>query len=79
MIDRYFEFVKENGYFEQKRQEQARYWMYETIDSRLRSNFYNNPDVEAMLADLEKQVFANKLSSFVAAGNVLDFYYKKNK
>lgn len=79
MIDRYFEFVKENGYFEQKRQEQARYWMYETIDSRLRSNFYNNPDVEDMLADLEKQVLANKLSSFVAAGNVLDFYYKKNK
>ena len=53
--------------------------MYETIDSRLRSNFYNNPDVEDMLADLEKQVLANKLSSFVAAGNILDFYYKKNK
>ena len=79
MIDRYFEFVKENGYFEQKRQEQARYWMYETIDSRLRSNFYNNHDVKDMLADLEEQVLANKLSSFVAAGNILDFYYKKNK
>ena len=25
MIDRYFKFVKDNGYFERKRQEQARY------------------------------------------------------
>lgn len=77
MIDRYFAFVKENGYFERKRQEQARYWMYETIDTRLRNNFYNNPDVADMLGDLEKQVLGNRLSSFIAAGKVLDFYYNK--
>ena len=79
MIDRYFAFVKENGYFERKRQEQARYWMYETIDTRLRNNFYNNPDVADMLGDLEKQVLGNRLSSFIAAGKVLDFYYNKSK
>ena len=79
MIDRYFAFVKENGYFEKKRQEQARYWMYETIDTRLRNNFYNNPDVADMLGDLEKQVLGNRLSSFIAAGKVLDFYYNKSK
>ena len=79
MIDRYFAFVKENGYFEKKRYEQARYWMYETIDTRLRNNFYNNPDVADMLGDLEKQVLGNRLSSFIAAGKVLDFYYNKSK
>lgn len=79
MIDRYFAFVKENGYFEKKRHEQARYWMYETIDTRLRNNFYNNPDVADMLGDLEKQVLGNRLSSFIAAGKVLDFYYNKSK
>lgn len=79
MIDRYFAFVKESGYFERKRQEQARYWMYETIDTRLRNNFYNNPDVADMLGDLEKQVLGNRLSSFIAAGKVLDFYYNKSK
>ncbi|MGM9843077.1 MAG: methylmalonyl Co-A mutase-associated GTPase MeaB [Muribaculaceae bacterium] len=79
MIDRYFAFVKENGYFDKKRHEQARYWMYETIDTRLRNNFYNNPDVADLLGDLEKQVLGNRLSSFVAAGKVLDFYYNNSK
>lgn len=79
MIDRYFEFVKANGYFEKKRQQQARYWMYETINTRLRNNFYNNPDVADMLQDLEQQVLDNRLSSFIAAAKVLDFYYNNSK
>ncbi|MDY3674176.1 MAG: methylmalonyl Co-A mutase-associated GTPase MeaB, partial [Prevotella sp.] len=35
MIYSYFDFVKENGYFEYRRAKQARYWMYETIDEHL--------------------------------------------
>ena len=49
MIDRYFAFVKENGYFEAKRQEQARYWMYETIDEQLKKHFYDDPEIRDML------------------------------
>ena len=75
MIDRYFAFVKENGYFDRKRSEQARYWMYETIDSQLRSHFYNNPEIERMLAEKEVKVLNNQLSSFIAARDVLDRYY----
>lgn len=75
MIDRYFEFVKGNGYFERKRQEQARYWMYETINERLRSAFYDNPQVESMLADRERLVLDNRQSSFIAAREVLNFYF----
>ncbi len=77
MIDRYFAFIKENGYFERKRQEQARYWMYETINEQLRNNFYNNSDVEMMLADKERRVLDNRQSSFTAARDVLDFYFRK--
>ncbi|MDE5658179.1 MAG: methylmalonyl Co-A mutase-associated GTPase MeaB, partial [Muribaculaceae bacterium] len=77
MIDRYFAFVKENGYFERKRMQQARYWMYETIDSRLRSNFYNDPDIAAMLADREQLVLSNRQSSFIAARDILDYYFNK--
>ena len=77
MIDRYFNFVKANGYFEYKRSKQARYWMYETIDSELRANFYRNPEIEAMLADREKQVLDNRLSSFIAARQVLDTYFNR--
>lgn len=76
MIDRYFKFVTENGYFERKRQEQARYWMYETINEKLRQHFYSNPEVEAMLREKEMRVLSNQQSSFTAARDVLDFYFK---
>jgi LAO/AO transport system kinase len=76
MIDRYFAFVKENGYFERKRNEQARYWMYETIDEQLRRNFYTRPDIEAMLHEKEARVLGNLQTSFTAARDVLDHYYK---
>jgi LAO/AO transport system kinase len=79
MIDRYFDFVKGNGYFEQKRREQARYWMYESINEHLRSNFYNNPEIEHMLQANEADVLANRRSSFIAARDVLDYYFKSLK
>ncbi len=76
MIDRYFDFVKGNGYFERKRQQQARYWMYESIDEQLRNHFYRNPEVEKMLEEKESAVLGNRLSSFIAARDVLDYYFK---
>lgn len=77
MIDRYFAFVKENGYFERKRMQQARYWMYETIDSRLRAHFYDNPEIAAMLAERERLVLSNRQSSFIAARDILDYYFNR--
>ena len=77
MIDRYFAFVKANGYFERKRHEQARWWMFETINEQLRKNFYENPEVEALLARREADVLSNRRSSFAAASDVLDFYFDK--
>lgn len=79
MIDRYFDFVTANGYFERRRREQARFWMYETIDEQLRNHFYQNPDIAAMLAAKEEAVLANRLSSFIAARDVLDRYFDKRE
>ncbi|MCH5345971.1 MAG: methylmalonyl Co-A mutase-associated GTPase MeaB [Muribaculaceae bacterium] len=75
MIDRYFDFVKANGYFDIRRREQARYWMMETIDSTLRRNFFDNPEIAERLADRERLVLDNRLSSFTAARELLDFYF----
>ena len=79
MIDRYFDFVQKNGYFEHKRHEQDKYWMMETINDRLKSNFYNDPEIEELLIGKEKMVFDNKVSSFIAAQEVLKFYFDKLK
>lgn len=75
MIDRYFAFVKENGYFERKRQQQARWWMYETIDEQLKQRFYNNPLIEERLAQCEADVIENRRTSFAAAADALQLYY----
>jgi LAO/AO transport system kinase len=77
MIDRYFTFVKENGYFDERRTQQARYWMFESINEQLRNHFYNDPEIDAMLKLNEAKVLDNKLSSFIAARDVLDYYFKK--
>ena len=66
-----------NGYFQHKRREQARYWMRESIDEALRGSFYNNPGVERMLAELERDVLADRRSSFTAARDVLDYYFNE--
>ena len=77
MIDRYFEFVKGNGYFEYRRMEQEKYWMYETIDEQLKAHFYRDPEVEALLKVKQDNVLAARQSSFVAAKDVLDYYFQK--
>ncbi|MCM1152122.1 MAG: methylmalonyl Co-A mutase-associated GTPase MeaB [Muribaculum sp.] len=77
MIDRYFEYVKTTGYFEKKRNEQAKYWMIETINEHLRNNFYQTPEVQALLEQKEMKVLNNEQSSFTAAKDVLDFYFSR--
>lgn len=75
MIGRYFEYVKKTGYFQQKRNEQAKYWMLETINERLRHDFYSRPEIRALLEQKEMRVLNNEQSSFTAAQDVLDRYY----
>ena len=77
MIDRYFEYVIRTGYFETKRNEQSRYWMIETINEHLRSHFYHQPEVRALLEQKEIRVLNNEQSSFTAAKDVLDFYFER--
>lgn len=75
MIYEYLDFVHKNGYFEHKRQEQAKYWMYETIDEKLRNHFYNDPTIREILDEKEHRILTNMQSSFTAAHDVLDYYF----
>ena len=68
MIYSYIDFVKQNGYFNRKRNEQARYWMLETINDKLKSHFFNNPNIAEMLAEKENLVLNSQQSPFTAAG-----------
>ena len=77
MIDRYFDHVNRNGYFMRKRSQQEKYWMFETINEQLKARFYNDPEVERLLQLKQEMVLASQQSSFVAATDVLNFYYDK--
>ena len=79
MIYEYIDFVKTNGYFEYRRNEQSKYWMYETINEQLRDSFYHNPKIEAMLQKKEQQVLSGNLTSFIAAKSLLDTYFEDLK
>ncbi len=73
----YKDHVSSNAYFEKNRQGQAKYWMFETINSVVKDNFYKNQNVISMLENYEKQVSENKISSFIAANKLLDIYFNK--
>ena len=75
MVYEYIGFVKQNGYFQYRRNEQSKYWMYETINEHLRHSFYQNPVIEPLLAEKEAQVLQGNLTSFAAAKVLLDKYF----
>jgi len=56
-----------NGYFVHKRQNQAKYWMYETINEELKREFYNNKEVISDLDKMEEDVTRGTISPFKAA------------
>ena len=75
MIYEYIDFVKQNGYFNYRRNEQSKYWMYETINEQLRLHFYNNPERQQQLEQAEQTVLAGQKTSFAAAQQLLDLYF----
>lgn len=75
-VEKYLDHIEHNGYFTANRNRQNKYWMYETINETLKSSFYNNPEIEAKVAEVEQRVLEAKLSSFIAAKELLDIYFK---
>ncbi|HCY42503.1 MAG TPA: methylmalonyl Co-A mutase-associated GTPase MeaB [Prolixibacteraceae bacterium] len=73
-IDEYLAHVKGNGYFQHKRNEQSKFWMYETINEHLRNSFYQNEQINALMEESEEKVLKEEISSFVAAKKLLDLY-----
>ena len=69
--------TQQNGYFDVRRAEQSKYWMYETIDEQLRNHFYQSQKENLKIA--EKQVMSNQVSSFAVAFELLDNYFNTNK
>jgi LAO/AO transport system kinase len=76
-IEKYRQHAEENSYFAERRKRQALYWMDETIEENLKNHFYKNDDIRSMLDRLRNNVLHDQISSFIAAQQVLNFYFKK--
>jgi LAO/AO transport system kinase len=73
-IEKFVELTKRNNYFIKKRAEQNQYWMLETINEKLKTTFYNHPEIVKLLDSTKKAVSTNEISPFAAAQILLEKY-----
>jgi len=76
-VEEFLDHIRANGYYTHNRNRQNKYWMYETINEALRSSFYHAPEIEGRIAEYEQRVLDDRISSFVAAKELLDLYFRK--
>ncbi len=77
-IREYVSYTKSNGFFWERRREQAITRMHETILDNIKNSFYSDPEISAMIPGLEKQLREGAMTSYKAASILLDKYYKRN-
>ncbi|WP_291097308.1 MULTISPECIES: methylmalonyl Co-A mutase-associated GTPase MeaB [unclassified Flavobacterium] len=75
-IEEFLELTKGNNYFFEKRKEQNQYWLLETINEQLKTNFYNHPEIQKLLEENKKAVQNDEISPFAAAQILLKKYFK---
>lgn len=72
LISNYVSEAQEDGYFQRKRNEQNKFWLLQTIESRLKSDFFENTTVKKELEVQLKLLRENKTTPFKAATELLD-------
>jgi LAO/AO transport system kinase len=72
MIKNYFKLTESNGYFQQKRNEQNKYWLLQTINEELKNNFYKRPEIESALEKELKAIEDQETTPFHAAQRLLN-------
>ena len=71
MIQSYIEHTTANNYFEHHRKEQNKFWLLQTIEDRLKSDFFNQPKIKDALKLQLQLIEDGKTTPFVAADYLL--------
>ena len=79
IIEEYFDLTKSNNYFEEQRIQQNKFWVIETINERLKNQFYKNSNVQKVMHKVMQKVQKLQLTPFEAANKVMATYYKKRE
>ncbi len=72
MISEYEHLTRENGYFMQRRLEQARETMLSTVGESLRAAFFENQTIKSLMLTLEQDLDQSRISSYEAARMLMD-------
>jgi len=75
-ITEFLKVTQTNSSFFEKRKEQNQFWMLETINDQLKSNFFTNPEIHQLLESTKKAVQNDEISPFAAATILLEKYFK---
>lgn len=76
MVQNFKKFTEENNYWKLNRKQQARYWLYESINQQLQSAFFKNPAIQSQIEAVEKSVLNGSMTSFAGASRLLDMFFK---
>lgn len=74
-IQEFEQFCRQNGSFDQRREEQLGKVIQNTIKEHLLLNFYQSTGTEDAIKAAEASVFEKKISPYIAAQNLLERYF----
>jgi len=74
IIESFYNLTISNGYIDQNRKDQSKFWLKHTISSSVKEIFYSNENVKDKLKDIEEQVTNGIISPFKAARELIDIF-----
>lgn len=72
LITSFVQEIKKSNFFTVKRTEQNKYWLLQTIENRLKDDFYKNESVKRELPKMLKEITDGKVSPFAAAQKLIE-------
>lgn len=78
-INEQIELTETNGFFSEKRKNQSVIRMHDAILERLKSSFYDDPEISVILPGLEADLHNGRITSYAAAAEMLNKYFKKKE
>ena len=74
IISDYISTSKETGYFEEKRRQQNKNWLYEAIEDQLKADFFKDSKITKEIDGYLNQVVTKKISPFYAADQLITIF-----
>jgi LAO/AO transport system kinase len=72
MVLDYTQITSKNKFFIKQRNAQNKFWLIQTIEDQLKSNFFNKPKIKKALQEQIERIESNEISPFAAADYLLN-------